>query len=63
MINWAFIYIELHSNVEFFLKNHLFIFIQLSTDVLGTVLGDGAEDKSGAVLTVVTYRLRRGTYT
>ena len=44
--------------LDFFLKNHLFIFIQLSTDVLGTVLGDGAEDKS-----VVTYRLRRGTYT
>ena len=49
--------------LNFFLKNHLFIFIQLSTDVLGTVLGDGAEDKSGTVLTVVTYRLRRGTYT
>lgn len=44
-------------------KNHLFIFIQLSTDVPGTVLSDEVEDKSGTVLTVVTYRLRRETHT
>ena len=29
--------------IFFFLKNHLFLFIQLSTDVLGTVLGDRVE--------------------
>ena len=43
--------------------NHLFIFTQLSTDVLGTMLGEGAEDKSDRILAIGTYSLRRETYT